>query len=240
MCTITVVPHERGVRLVCNRDERRTRPAALPPRIHHLGGHPALFPRDPQGGGTWIGVNGAGIAVALLNRCRTVDANDTTPKRSRGLVVRELLRCTSLSQAAAAVEALDPRAFEPFQVVIVGERRVLAATSAAGTRIRCTAQRFAKPLLFTSSSLGDRLVDGPRRRLFDRLVVRSRAGWLSGQAQFHEHQWRDRPDISVRMERDDARTVSRTKIDVTNDGALVQYEALGFGACEPENLTPRT
>jgi hypothetical protein len=30
MCTVTVIPQERGVRVLCNRDERRMRPLALP------------------------------------------------------------------------------------------------------------------------------------------------------------------------------------------------------------------
>ena len=67
MCTVTVVPHETGIRVMCNRDERRSRPAALPPQVHDLGGRLAAFPVDPRGGGSWVGVNDAGIVVTLLN-----------------------------------------------------------------------------------------------------------------------------------------------------------------------------
>jgi hypothetical protein len=57
------------------------------------------------------------------------------------------------------------------------------------------------------------------------MVVKGRAGWLDGQAQFHRHQWRRRPEISVRMEREDALTVSRTVVDVARAGCFVLYEA---------------
>lgn len=225
MCTVTVVPHEQGVRVLCNRDERRSRPAALPPQTYDLGGRLALFPVDPQGGGTWIGVNDAGVMVALLNVHRTTHLTDAQAKQSRGLVVRELLRCTSLAHAAAAVAGIDPRDFESFQVVIVHGARVAVATSDATGPIQCIQRRLEGPLLFTSSSLGDALVGPPRQRLFERMVVRTRHGWMDGQARFHDHQWSRRPEISIRMERADALTVSRTSVDVTNDRRQLLYEA---------------
>jgi hypothetical protein len=123
------------------------------------------------------------------------------------------------------VESLDARGFEPFQVLIVHDDRLVVATSDAAASIRCIAQTLDAPLLFTSSSLGDTLVGPPRQRLFERVVLRNRAGWLEGQARFHDHQWCRRPEISIRMERRDALTVSRTRVDVTNDQRQVLYEA---------------
>jgi hypothetical protein len=226
MCTVTVVPHAQGVRLLCNRDERRTRAAALPPRIHDVGLHLAVFPTDPQGGGTWIGVNDADVIVALLNaQAERRPGLPHRSTRSRGLIVRELLRCVSLQQAIAAAENLDPRAFEPFRVVMVHNGRVAVARNDGTASIQCTDGRLDRPLLFTSSSLGDAAVGPPRRRLFERVVLRHRAGWLEGQARFHHHRWVRRPEISIRMERRDALTVSRTRVDINNDGRQVVYEA---------------
>ena len=225
MCTVTVVPREGGVRVLCNRDEQRTRPLALPPRIHDLGERLAVFPMDPQGGGTWIGVNDTGLVVALLNAhpaIRTIGNNAT---RSRGHIVRELLQCESLRHAIAEAERLDPRAFEPFRIVIVHDNRVAVAASHPPASLRCSERPFDGPLLFTSSSLGDALVGAPRQRLFERMVLRSRGGWLAGQTRFHQHRWRQRPEVSVRMERRDALTVSRTTIDITNRERRVLYEA---------------
>jgi hypothetical protein len=213
------------MRLLCNRDERRARPVALPPHIHDLGGRRAVFPVDPQGGGTWIGLNDAGVVVALLNVHKPTHLSDDRRKWSRGLVVPELLQAKSLSDAGATVETLDPSAFEPFQVVIVHDGRVTAATNDPTAGIWSVQRTLDRPLLFTSSSLGDTLATPPRRRLFERMVVRSRAGWLNGQARFHDHQWPARPEISIRMERRDALTVSRTTIDITDDRRELLYEA---------------
>lgn len=225
MCTVTVVPREGGVRVLCNRDEQRARPIALPPRIHDLGGRLAVFPMDPLGGGTWIGVNDTGLIVALLNAHPTIRMSGTNATRSRGHIVRELLRCESLRQAIPGAESLDPRSFEPFRIVIVHNNRVAVAASHRIASLQCTEMPLDGPLLFTSSSLGDALVTAPRQRLFERIVVRNRAGWLAGQTRFHQHRWRQRPEISVRMERRDALTVSRTTIDITHRERRLLYEA---------------
>ena len=230
MCTVTVVPDGRGVRLVCNRDEQRTRPAASPPQIHALGARRAVFPLDPQGGGTWIGVNDAGLVVALLNRQPSAVGPDL-PKRSRGLIVRQLLHLGSLPAVAAAIGTIDPCGFAAFEIVTWHDRHVAIAASNGTEPIRISQRPLDAPLLFTSSSLGDALVASPRRRLFQRMVDRSRDGWLKGQARFHDHQWASRPEISVRMERPDALTVSRTTVDVENGVRHLLYEApVGRGA----------
>jgi hypothetical protein len=226
MCTVTIVPHDRGVRLVSNRDERRTRPAGLAPETHDLGPRRALFPLDPQGGGTWVGVNDAGLIVALLNVTAAAPSTRARTTRSRGLIALELLRCDSMRMAIETARALDAGACEPFRALVVHAGHLAVAKTRANGTIQLTLQPIETPLLFTSSSLGDALVDRPRRRLFERMVLRAHDGWLDGQTRFHDHQWPQRPEISVRMERADALTVSRTRIDVTSDRRELAYEAL--------------
>ena len=86
MCTVSVVPLPDGFSLACNRDERSSRPCASEPAAYDLRPRRAIFPRDPVGGGTWMGVNDLGLAVALLNRASARAATlRGTPKYSRGL-----------------------------------------------------------------------------------------------------------------------------------------------------------
>ena len=226
MCTVTIVPHDRGVRLLANRDERRSRLPGLPPRVHTLSGQRALFPLDPEGGGTWIGVNDAGLVVALLNARPRTATETSAPKRSRGLIVLQLLRCRSVPEAMAAAAALDADLFEPFRVVMVEAGACAVAASAGEGAVDCTWQRLDVPVMLTSSALGDAVAGPPRQRLFERMVLKGRSAcWLEGQSRFHDHQWPGRPEISVRMERHDALTVSRTAIDVTNRRRRLCYEA---------------
>jgi hypothetical protein len=233
MCTVTVVPHATGVRVMSNRDEQRTRPRALL-GIHTVEGQLAGFPLDPVGGGTWVGVNITGTVVALLNRNADPGTRVRPPSQSRGLIARQLLACASAQQAMTAAAALDPRLFAPFTVVVVKQSTVGVAISNGASAVECDVRALHSPLLFTSSALGDAAVAGPRRQLFERLVLSSSSSWLRGQARFHRHRWRRRPEISVRMERDDARTVSQTTVDVASHRTSLLYEELPPDAARRE------
>ena len=226
MCTVTIVPLEDGFRLACNRDEQRSRPEAVPPPVRSPHEKSAVFPVDPVSGGTWVGVNDAGLAVTLLNRTARAPEPGRRAACSRGLIVPRLLAHESLGHAVDVAEAIDTRSFGPFRLVLVHGFTVGLVTS-DGHRLATKISRMRVPLLFTSSSLGDALVEEPRQRLFEQLVVEDKGGWLRGQFRFHRHQWPTRGDISVNMERSDARTVSRTVIHVGSQAIELYYEPVG-------------
>ena len=226
VCTISTIPLRDGVRLVCNRDERRARPAALETWCGMLGPRLAVFPVDPVSGGTWIGINDACLAFALLNR--TLERHSPGVGRqwqSRGTIIPPMLARDRLHAAVEQAMTIEARDFEPFRLLIL-QGRSLAAVVSDGCRLSCAFMNANRPLLFTSSALGDRLVEIPRHDLFDRLVVNAPGGWRAGQSRFHHHQWRRRPEISVVMNRSDARTVSRTVIDATLHQMKVRYQPL--------------
>jgi uncharacterized protein with NRDE domain len=227
MCTVTIVPYDDGFRLVCNRDERRDRAAATPPNVRRLEHRTAVFPVDPVSGGTWVGMNDTGLAAALLNR--TIDSAAPTssrPPRSRGLIIPTLLDCGSVPEALDIGASVDPAHFDPFRLVLV-QRMVAAVLTSDGLTLAVEIMGVSRPLMVTSSSLGDAVVEGPRRRLFERLVLKNEGTWLAAQTRFHAHQWRSRAEISVKMERHTARTVSRTCISVTSHTSELCYDPLG-------------
>ena len=239
MCTVTIVPYDDGFRLACNRDERRDRAAATPPNVHRLEHRIAVFPLDPVGGGTWVGVNDAGLAAVLLNRrIKSTAPTANRPLRSRGLIIPTLLDCGSVPDALEIAARLDPAHFDLFRLVVV-HGMVAAVLASDGRTVSVETLGVSRPLMLTSSSLGDDLVEGPRRRLFERLVVKSDGAWLRAQARFHTHQWPSRPHVSVRMERPDARTVSRTQIDVTSRGSELCYDPLGSDEATVMRMAPQ-
>ena len=226
MCTVSVVPTARGFRLACNRDERRTRPRALAPRIHRNAGRRAWWPCDPQSGGTWIGVNDNGLAMALLNRAAGPAVAPRPSTLSRGVLIPQLLGASHLDEAITrAWTQLQPRdgsdQFEAFTLLMIERRRTAIVEHRSG--MTAIAQHpLDQPLMFTSSSLGDAVVDPPRRRLLTQLL-QSRRDPLDAQARFHRHRWPNRPQVSVRMSRADAATVSHTVIDVSPAAVAVRY-----------------
>ena len=226
MCTVSWAHEPGGYHLFCNRDEKRDRAPALPSAVHHLPHRTAIFPVDPVGKGTWVGVNGAGVAAALLNRI--IDSAvpiDKSSLRSRGLIIPRLLDCASLKNALDIGAALDPGDFDRFRLV-VAQNTAAAIVTSDGVALSVEPTQLSRPIILTSSSLGDALVEGPRKRLFDQLFAGEARTWLRAQSRFHHHQWPSRRDISVRMERADATTVSHTVVDVSSRAIELRYRSL--------------
>lgn len=104
MCTIALLTAPGGhLILAGNRDELRTRHPSYPPSPHRLDAEAllAIYPVDANALGTWIGFNTAGLAMTLLNNYQASAIFDTrghTPS-SRGRIIPELLaRCSALRQ----------------------------------------------------------------------------------------------------------------------------------------------
>ena len=99
MCLLVVlylVVDDAPILIAANREERFDRPT-LPPRIYR--GPPRyVCGLDLQADGTWLGVNEHRLFVAVTNRARP---GLTANPRSRGLLCRDLLACTTARKATA-------------------------------------------------------------------------------------------------------------------------------------------
>lgn len=223
---MTLVPQDGGgVRLMCNRDERRDRAAARMPERTPAASRSAVYPVDPAGGGSWVGVNDAGLAVALLNgtaqRARFAAATFV----SRGVLVPRLLGASHLDEVAEVLRRLDPAPYLPFRIVAAQAGAAIVARS-RGVRVSVDRVDASRPNLFTSSSSRPLQAASARRALFRRLVLAERRDPLQAQSAFHQHHWKSDPEISVVMARPDARTVSRTRVDVRPGAIRLTYEPL--------------
>jgi len=233
MCTVTLapLPGETLWRLAVNRDERRDRPAARPPEMRTFGRRRAAMPIDPESDGTWVAVNDAGLAMTLLN----VNPDPTSPhdraanrrtdeRQSRGGVIPALLQHDTLEDALRDAEAIAPARVRPFRLLIVDERRIASVLNdglSLHVHRRTIDDRVA---MFCSSGLGDELVRPPRQKLLHEMFdTASPADWCDVQDAYHRHRWPDRPELSVCMSRDDARTVSLTVIERGPDHARLDY-----------------
>jgi uncharacterized protein with NRDE domain len=98
--------------IAANRDEFTARPAS-PPFVRP--GAPAvLAPRDDRAGGTWLGLNAAGLFVGITNRA---GAPPDPARRSRGALVLEALAAPSAAALHAHLGELDPAAYNPFHLL---------------------------------------------------------------------------------------------------------------------------
>ncbi len=117
MCSIILLirPSHRWPTLIAaNRDEVLERPWERPAR--HWPDHPGIIAgRDALGGGTWLGVNDAGVTAAVLNR--TGSLGPAPGKRSRGELPLIALNTETAAASAAALERLDAGDYRPFNAV---------------------------------------------------------------------------------------------------------------------------
>jgi uncharacterized protein with NRDE domain len=117
MCTL-IVFHQcfarAGLLVAANRDEYLERPAE-PPTLRQFGTQRGLAPRDARAGGTWLGVNQAGVFAALTNR---PNPRPDPARRSRGLLVADVLAAGSAVEAAARLGTLAADAYNPFNLFV--------------------------------------------------------------------------------------------------------------------------
>lgn len=208
-----------------NRDELRSRPPAQPPERRASGVRSWVMPVDPVGGGTWIAASDAGVAMALLNLHDVpwVGEARPLPPKSRGVIIPRLIVGGDVESAVAlGRRELRPSDYQPFRLVATDGARI-AVFASDGNALKVAVEDLgSRPRLFTSSGLGDMVVDAPRRGLFASMLE-SGDPTPSRQDAFHRHSWPDRRDVSVCMERPEARTVSYTTIDVSRVKVVLRY-----------------
>jgi uncharacterized protein with NRDE domain len=139
MCTLIlldrVVPGFPVV-VAANRDEYFARPAAPPALFAPAEGRPAFMaPQDLEAGGTWMGVNSAGLFVGLTNR--PVAARDPSA-RSRGLLVLDALAAPTAEDSARELERQRDQAYTDFNLLAADGRDTWLGqrTSDLGLRTR--------------------------------------------------------------------------------------------------------
>lgn len=115
MCTLAfVVRPSPSLPLVvaANRDEMLARPATPP--LLWPGSPLILAPRDEMAGGSWLGLNAAGLFVGVTNRA---GSPRDPARKSRGGLVIDALRAPSAAALHALLATLDPRAYNPFHLL---------------------------------------------------------------------------------------------------------------------------
>ena len=231
MCTVSFLPQKQGFFLAMNRDEQKARPRALPPARHKTGARASLYPHE-KSGGTWIGVNDAGLVLALVN-WYAQPQRDRSLCLSRGIVIPELLAAGDLREASAALKKLPLSQLNPFRLIAASARpRGLREWRWDGVRL--TSKSFPwKCRHWFSSGYDEALVNRRRGQL-----VRGVAETPAAIRKLHRNHEPERGPFSICMHRDVAESVSYTEIAVTKDKTRLRYAA---GApCRTKIGVPRT
>ncbi len=114
MCTLSYIPYKNNAIFTSNRDEDIRRGVALPPKMYEVNGKEITFPKDEKSGGSWFACKGNEAIMILLNGAKEKHVRRSRYRRSRGLILLDLL---SQDHVKLAWEAIGLNDIEPFTIV---------------------------------------------------------------------------------------------------------------------------
>lgn len=120
MCLVSFVPYKDSFSIISNRDEsiHREVPSLVDEKIN---GKTLYFPKDVKGG-TWIGYDNLKNVIVLLNGGKEKHQRKLPYRKSRGLIVLELLGSSNIS---AQWKDLHLDNIEPFTIVFFNQDQEL-------------------------------------------------------------------------------------------------------------------
>jgi uncharacterized protein with NRDE domain len=172
-----------------------------------------ISPIDPDGGGTWLGVNEFGVTVGLLNfySAEATYAPVSGARVSRGILVMSLLDSGSLEVVTERLERINRQQYMPFILFAIEDATKVAYWRWDGRELL---RRTNPDIPLTTSGFQPEEVISFRRQLLNEALEEHGAVSRDALFAFHAHHDSESPTFSVSMEREEARTVSFTEIYV--------------------------
>lgn len=220
MCTVTFVPTGDRLYITSNRDEKNWRPSAAAPAIAEFPSGHILFPKDPHAGGTWIAAHENGNALVFLNGGFIAHSPQPPYRKSRGLILLDLLDSSSPINSFMAINLNN---IEPFTAVL-WEDKLLFECRWDGKRKHQRDMNDAKSHIWSSVTLYDETVINKRKSWFEDWLKRN--GQPDGESIMHFHKFTGDGDQhnDLLMNRNGiVGTVSVTQLQLGNSDTLMQY-----------------
>lgn len=146
-----------------NRDEVNTRAIEYPPHAYFRDGQMAVYPLDPDAGGTWLGTTQEGKTVALLNDYQSPQPSGKL--QSRGRLVTALLFSsdeTTLLQKSA-------QQYRPFHLCIFRKKQAPSYFHWNGQSLTMRTIADQQSFFLTSSSFQPDEVIAQRTSLWEQV-----------------------------------------------------------------------
>jgi hypothetical protein len=222
MCTVSFVRCGDKTILTSNRDEEVLRPA-IPPKNYRVNGKNLVFPKDPRAGGTWFAVAENANVLVLLNGAAQKHHWEPPYRKSRGLVVLDLISNESPLQTW---EKIDLDKIEPFTLVLY-EQAKLFQLRWDGVQKETTALAVTRNYVWSSSTLYPEAVREQRSVGF---IISETKPQVTETEMFDFHRYTENDDQQhgLVINRDDKlKTLSITQVVLErNKVALVHHDLL--------------
>lgn len=221
MCTITYIPTESGYIVTQNRDESPLREKAIFPVKAIVNKIPIIYPKDPEGSGSWFVTAQNGITLCVMNAVYHPDKTSADFKHSRGLVPLHYLDYSSSEDFVNAYK------FEGIQgfTLIVCSREKVDEIHWDENKVTHTTYKPG-PLIFQSNPLYNSIQKAKRRAWFEQWLNTNDS---SNIIEFHQSQQQNNLAESILMDRQIVRSVSITQrifSSITNQIQYAEVESL--------------
>lgn len=224
MCSFSWREIDQSLCLAFNRDEANTRAKAVPPKAFEQAGIKYLMPIDPDAGGSWICVNEAGFAFALLNNYQGQLKPQHLPVQSRGSIIKAMALCDSFAMVEQCLNKLELTQFQPFTLVLLSMKHK-RLWQYDGVAHQLQVQPLPMHYFSSAHPLAERVIS-------ERLEYASQASLNTEQdlIDLHKGHWPNNKDVeavdktfSICMHHERGQTQSLTVITMDNCGATVKY-----------------
>lgn len=228
MCTVTLIASEGSSGdfiLTSNRDEAAER-QTLPPNLYTENGVKMLYPKDETAGGTWIGISERSRLICLLNGGFEDHIRQSNYRKSRGVVVKEILAAVDVDRE---IKEYNFDNIEPFTVILVEWERSLRFLEFVWDGD----QKHIKDLelgshLWSSSPLYDHQMKDLRKTWF-REFSKSLKPSAENLWEFHHTGGIGNKELDLIMDRGFVKTKSITQVVKENSVIKMIYEDLTSG-----------
>ena len=223
MCTLSFI-YKGGhdFLLTSSRDEAVNR-KTVPPKVYYDDEVSMLYPKDQMAGGTWIGVSSKNRLLCLLNGAYVKHTRKESYRKSRGLVVKDLL---CVPQFFEAVKKYDLENIEPFTLVLIDWEQQLRLIELVwdGKQKQLTELPLISKI-WSSSSLYNKEMKLLREQWFANFL--SQNGTSKEELfYFHENYGVGDANIDLRIDRGFLKTVSISQFEKNDDLVSVAYKDL--------------
>ncbi len=120
MCTVSFVCSNNKIIITSNRDEQVLRPANEP-KNYLIKNKNIFFPKDPKAGGTWFAITENATVLVLLNGASEKHKWQPPYRKSRGLIVLDIISSESAIDFWKEINLLE---IEPFTLVLYQDQKL--------------------------------------------------------------------------------------------------------------------
>jgi hypothetical protein len=166
MCTVTFVRSGNKTIITSNRDEQVER-QAIGPRNYTIGNKILIFPKDPRAGGTWYAIDNMANVLVLLNGAMEKHQWKPPYRKSRGLIVVEIL---SSENPLSNWETINLHNIEPFTLVLL-QKNSLFQLRWDGTNKEALSLDFQHNHIWSSATLYPKEIRANRSEWFKEFMA---------------------------------------------------------------------